>query len=91
MAGQKFDSDKLRWDLLPMRPIEDAIKVLTFGASKYGPNNWRYVEEAKERYFAALMRHIAAYRKGESLDPESGLSHLAHAMCNIIFLTEVGE
>jgi hypothetical protein len=87
--GLKFDSDKPRWDLLPLKPIEDIVKVLSFGAKKYGPDNWRVVANAKERYFAALMRHIVAYRNGEGTDPESGLSHIAHALCNLTFLYEL--
>lgn len=84
--GLKFDTGKLRWDLLPIDCIEDVVKILTFGSVKYGPNNWQMLEEGEERYYAALMRHLSAYRQGEIIDIESGLSHLSHAMCNILFL-----
>jgi hypothetical protein len=84
--GLKFDNGKLRWDLLPLNAIEDTVKVLTFGANKYGPNNWQQVDDAENRYFAALMRHIKAYRTGEKIDPESGIDHIAHAICNLVFL-----
>jgi hypothetical protein len=84
--GLKYDNDKLRWDLLPIAEVEEVVKILTFGAKKYAPNNWQLVNNAKERYYAAIMRHMVAYRKGELIDPESGLPHLAHAMCNIMFL-----
>ena len=77
---------KERWDLLPIDCIEDVVKILTFGSEKYGPNNWMDVEDANNRYYAALMRHLAANRKGELIDEESGLPHLAHAMCNVVFL-----
>jgi hypothetical protein len=87
--GLKYDGDKPKWELLPLSLINETVKVLTMGAKKYGPNNWQKVENADERYYAALMRHIVAYREGESIDPESGLSHLAHAMCNLIFLSEL--
>jgi hypothetical protein len=85
--GIKFDDNKLRWDLLPLPPIEELVKVITYGASKYAPNNWRKVDP--ERYYAALMRHIVAWRNGEQEDAESGLSHIAHAMCNLVFLHEL--
>jgi hypothetical protein len=75
---------KDRWELLPIECVEDVVKILTFGAKKYGPNSWQGVEE--DRYYAALMRHLSASRQGELNDPESGLSHMAHAMCNVIFL-----
>lgn len=85
--GSKFDSDKDRWDLLPLEPIEQVVKVLTMGAKKYAPNNWQGVE--MERYVAALFRHIIAWRKGEIVDSESGLHHLAHAITNLVFIMEI--
>ena len=85
-AGMKFDSGKLRWDLLPFKELEDIVKVLTFGANKYKDNNWMFVENAKSRYFAAAMRHLAAYQKGELIDEETGLTHLSHAATNLMFL-----
>lgn len=84
--GEKFDTDKLRWDLLPIDCIEDVVKILTFGANKYDDNNWQQLEKGEDRYYAALMRHLSANRQGEKIDSESGLSHLAHAMCNVVFL-----
>ena len=82
--GLKFDEKKLRWDLLPIDCVEEVVKILTFGAEKYAPNNWQKIES--DRYFAALMRHLSASRQGQLIDDESGLSHLSHAMCNVLFL-----
>lgn len=84
----KFDGDKLRYDLLPPQPLEDLVAVLTFGARKYKPDNWRECQDMG-RYVGALFRHIEKHRKGEMLDPETGLPHLAHAMCNLVFLLEL--
>lgn len=84
--GIKFDSEKLRMDLLPFDCLEEIAKVLTYGARKYKPNNWQFVDNAVERYEAALIRHLSAYKRGEINDPESGLSHLSHLACNAIFL-----
>ena len=77
---------KLRWDLLPVECTEEIVKVLTMGAAKYSANNWQLVEDATERYYAAALRHLAAWRQGEHKDPESGLSHLSHVLCNVTFL-----
>lgn len=85
-AGQKDDKEKNRLDLIEPEFIEGVGKVLTFGANKYEPNNWQKVEDAEDRYYAAALRHLIAWRKGEKLDPESGLSHLDHVACNIMFL-----
>ena len=84
--GLKYDEGKLRWDLLPIDCVEDVVKILTFGAEKYTDNSWQEVENGKDRYFAALMRHLSASRQGELKDEESNLSHLAHAMCNVVIL-----
>lgn len=83
---KKFDNEKLRWDLLDYEFIEKIVEVLTFGAKKYSENSWQSVPNAKERYFAALLRHIVAWRKGEIKDKESNIEHLAHAVCNLMFL-----
>lgn len=75
---------KPRWELLPLPLMEEIVKVYTFGAEKYAPNTWQHLEDGYNRYKAALFRHIAAYEKGEMLDPESNLPHLAHAAWNAI-------
>jgi hypothetical protein len=86
--GKKFDGDKLRWDLVQPRMLQEYVKVLTHGAKKYAPENWRKVEPRKPRYFAALLRHVWAWWLGERDDPDTGLHHLAHAMCCLTFLAE---
>ena len=84
--GKKYDAGKLRWSLLPIKPVEEIVKVLMFGANKYGDNNWQGLEGGKERYYDAMLRHIAAWKEGEQNDSESGLLHLAHAGCCLLFL-----
>lgn len=83
--GQKFDSDKLRYELLPPELLEEVARVLTFGAHKYSARNWE-LGMAWSRPFAALMRHMWAWWRGEDKDPETGYSHLSHAACCIAFL-----
>lgn len=87
--GQKFDSAKARYDLLPFAALESVVDVLTYGAKKYAPDQWRDVPEARRRYFAAALRHLVAWWGGERLDKESGLHHLAHATCCVMFLLDV--
>lgn len=87
-TGMKFDTDKLRFDLIPAIATEGLAAVLTYGAKKYKPNNWRSVDP--QRYVAAFERHWHAYISGEMLDKESGLPHLAHCMTNLTFLLELG-
>jgi len=84
-AGIKYDSGKPIWSLLPYDALAYVVKVMMFGASKYGAGNWRRLEDAPDRYFSALMRHVVAWRNGERLDPETLRPHLAHAATNAIF------
>lgn len=84
--GRKDDSDKNRLDLIEPSFIEGVGEVLTYGAKKYTADSWQNVEDAEDRYYAALLRHLMAYRAGETADKESGLSHLKHAACNLMFL-----
>ncbi len=87
-TGLKFDDNKIRYELIPPRPIEGLAKILTFGAQKYEDDNWRKVTPVS-RYYGALIRHLEAVRMGEWLDPESGLPHLDHVLCNAVFLREL--
>lgn len=89
MKGRKDDGGKLRFDLLPVKALKALVRVLTKGAVKYDDHNWRIVPDGKNRYFAALNRHLWAWWGGEWLDPESGEPHLAHVICNAIFLYEL--
>jgi len=90
-TGIKNDQEKMRYDLVPFRALDDVVRVLTYGASKYSPDNWRRVDHADERYPAAALRHMSAYLQGEEYDPESGLPHLAHAICSLMFVLTVNS
>jgi hypothetical protein len=83
----KFDQNKLPLNLLSTEAMNQTAAVLAFGAQKYAEHNWRN-GFAWSRPLAAAMRHITAFNDGEDRDPESGLSHLAHAACCIMFLLE---
>ncbi len=91
----KTDTGKLRMDLIPPEAIFAAAEAYTFGLVKYPERNW---EPGMKwgRYFGALMRHMWAWWWGEKADPESGLSHLSHALfCLMALVTyearNVGE
>lgn len=86
----KFDTSKLRYDLIPTSTTKALAQVLTYGAKKYKPNNWQNVDDP-DRYVAALYRHLEAWRDGEKADKESGLPHLAHALTNVAFLLHLDK
>ncbi|MBO4622272.1 MAG: hypothetical protein J5691_00070 [Bacilli bacterium] len=86
-AGKKWDGGKLRWDLVPWEAFEQVVERFTHGAIKYGPNNWKEVDDAEDRYFAALMRHLVAHRKGELYDPDFPDNlHISAACWNALVL-----
>ena len=90
----KHDAGKTDWSLMPFEAIEEINKVLDFGAKKYnekvpGREGWNWAKGTglgKSRVLSAIFRHLFAHARGEKLDPESGLSHIAHAGCGIIFI-----
>lgn len=87
MSGNKDDGGKVRYELLPPEALEEVAKVLTFGAEKYGERNWE-LGINYSRVFGALLRHIWAWWNPlqPDKDDETGLSHLAHATCCVMFL-----
>ena len=86
IEGVKLDQGKLSYTLLPFKALTEVVKVLEFGKLKYAKDNWQKVPNAKERYIDAAFRHLISYYEGETIDPESGLHHLAHATCCLLFV-----
>jgi hypothetical protein len=95
-GGVKWDAGKVPLHLLPTRPLEALARVLGFGAYKkakpggspgYGANNWRS-GIAYSRLYAAALRHCWLWWRGETLDPDSGQHHLAHALAELAFILE---
>jgi len=85
--GLRFNSGKSRHDLIPAYAQEQYAKVMTYGATKYAERNWER-GMAWSKVLASLERHLQAIKRGEDYDPETGLLHSAHVMCNAAFITE---
>lgn len=83
--GRKDDGGKAPWHLMPWDALMAIVKVLAFGAQKYGQRNWEQGMDWS-RCFAASQRHLVAWWSGEGTDPETGYSHLWHAGCCVLFL-----
>lgn len=84
--GIKYDAGKPRLaemfqDFL--EPLQEVAKVWEFGAKRYGKGNWRYVDNAINRYTNAMFRHVGADQY-TPLDDESSLLHAAHAAWNAL-------
>lgn len=85
--GRKDDSGetKLRYDLIPPEALAGLAQVYTIGAKKYSDRNWENGINYG-RIYAALMRHIEAWRQGEDYDPENGQHHLDSVVWNAVAL-----
>lgn len=81
----KNDEGKARISLVPPEAIYAMARVLTHGATKYADHNWRKGFKWS-RLLDAAMRHLLAFQWNEDVDPETGESHIAHALCCLSFL-----
>lgn len=83
--ADRFNDGKRQWSLLDFSLMEDMVRVMEYGTRKYARDNWRKGLPVQQ-IFDSLMRHMTAFMLGEDNDPETGLSHIAHAQCNLMFL-----
>ena len=91
-AGAKVDEGKPRVGLVLgdfSQALMEVAKVGTFGANKYSDSGWISVPDGINRYTDALGRHLLYEGKGESVDPDSGLQHAAHAAWNALARLEL--
>jgi hypothetical protein len=84
-SGARYNAGKTRYDLIPLSTLKSAADVFEYGTEKYAPWNWAKGMEWTVPY-ACLLRHLDAWFRGEDNDPESGLPHIGHALCNLIML-----
>ena len=90
-TGKKDDEGKVQLDLIEPDFILNVGEVLTQGAKKYGKNNWQKLEDAEDRYYSAIMRHLMAWRMGEKTDTDSGLNPMYHIAANAMFLAHIDK
>lgn len=85
----KHDAGKIRPTLVFPSLTRAVAAVRGYGVATYtDPKNWRQV--SPERYRDALYRHWLEYLDDpQAVDDESGLPHLWHMACNIMFLIEM--
>jgi hypothetical protein len=88
--ADRFNEGKLKWSLVDFDSLEDMVKVLEFGAKKYGCNNWKKGLKTTE-IVESLLRHTTAYIRCEDVDSESKISHIGHIMCNAMFLSYMNK
>lgn len=85
-GAQRFNEEKPEWSLVDFDALVPMVKVLEYGREKYAAHNWKkglpYTQTAE-----SLLRHTYAFLNGEDIDPESGLPHVGHMMCNTMFMS----
>lgn len=74
--------------VVPMGVVAEIGVGMLEGASKYGRHNYRGVGVRASVYFDATMRHLISWWEGEDLDPDSGMSHIAKALCSLAVLRD---
>jgi hypothetical protein len=85
-TGARYNDGKPDWSLMPTHLLEEVVRVWMYGAKKYAAWNWAKGMPWSVPY-ACIIRHLYAWWwKGERNDPESGCSHLAHVICNLMML-----
>ncbi len=84
--GLRYNAGKPRPALISPWAAEGLAKVLLVGSQKYALWNWAkglsWVETID-----SLERHLIAFKKGEEIDPDTGLPHIDLLMANAMFLS----
>lgn len=81
-------SDKIPLHLWPSTATVLGSMALLDGGLKYGRSNYRAVGVRASIYIDAATRHLIRYAAGESVDPDSGLPHLAHVLATVAILVD---
>jgi hypothetical protein len=83
--GKRFNEGKAPLDQIPYEAEEAIAKVLLYGQTKYGKNNWRDGLPYSQ-LIGCAKRHIGKFNKGLDLDDESNLNHVYLAATNLVML-----
>ena len=85
-SGARYNDGKPDWSIMPTHLLEEVVRVWEYGARKYARYNWAKGMKWSVPY-ACMIRHLYAWWwQGERNDKESGYSHLAHVVCNVMML-----
>lgn len=84
-TAARYNDNKPDLSLIPLCTLEEEARVWMYGKEKYAAWNWTKGMPWSVP-LACALRHLSAWQQGEANDKESGLPHLAHAMCNLRML-----
>jgi hypothetical protein len=85
-ANNKFP---LRLVFIDFRePLFELVRVMEQGIIKYKERSWKKLntKKYKKQIIEATFRHIYAHIEGEKNSDDFNCNHLAHAICNLLFL-----
>jgi hypothetical protein len=82
MRTALLGGSKPRWSLLPWHALDHVLGAFEFGARKYAVNDW--LNRPQLDHIDGAFRHLTAWLQGDRRDPETGLSHLAHAGARVL-------
>ncbi len=74
--------------LLPWAALRVVASVLTFGSKKHA-TDWGWRNISVDDHLDAAFRHLASHADGDLIDDESGLPHVAHAVCRMLFILDL--
>lgn len=83
--AERHNAGKLQWTIVDFDSLASLVQALEYGAKKYAPDNWKKGMPVNEILDCAF-RHLIAFKQGETFDSESGVSHIGHAMANLMFI-----
>jgi hypothetical protein len=85
LAGSKKPAT---WSIMPRWVTLVVGRVMSLGAAKYGPFNYRASSISAATYQDAIERHAQLWFDGEDDDPETGVSHLAAIISGCVLLMD---
>lgn len=80
----KKNEGKPKWHLIDFKSLEEVVRVMEFGAKKYGDHAYKYNELEKEELTDSMQRHLVELHDEQEKDNETGLNHAAHIAANAL-------
>lgn len=72
--------------------IKAIARIMEFGATKYEDGNWKLGGKPDKEYLDSMLRHLDKYfNEGEKYDQDSGCSHIAQAVWNLMALHQLNH
>jgi hypothetical protein len=77
---------KIDHTMLPIDALEEVSRALMYGQRRHGAWGWIENPKSYNELLAKAQRHIFEFQRGVTIDPTTQLSHIACAICDLMFL-----